>query len=248
MKLANGYILHETANVVIIATGIKADSTNSKTGAMIQIYSLVRNADPITANRQGLDKEYICFDCPHSGTIDQLTGKVTDRPCYVTLMHGPSAVYRAYRNGSYPKLSIKDAALVFADRAVRFGAYGETCIIPRRWFRAIRAVCGKSTGYTHQWKQAKYSWLREYVMASCDSPADYAQATRKGWRTFRVAPKGTKELGSFLPGEVNCPASIESGHKSECSRCGLCAGTSLPAKNIYIEVHGNGAGHFKILQ
>jgi hypothetical protein len=248
MKLANGYILHETEQTVIIATGVNTKSTNEKTGAMIQIYALVRSVDPITANRMGLDKEHICFDCPHSGVINLETGRTSERTCYVTLMHGPSAVYRAYRNGSYPKLSIKDAAAVFTGRAVRFGAYGETCIIPRVWYRTITAVCGKWTGYSHQWKHARYAWLREFVMASCDSPADYHAAVAMGWRTFRVTPKGTKELATFLPGEVNCPASLEGGYRSECSRCGLCAGTLKQAKNVYIEVHGTGANSFKILQ
>jgi hypothetical protein len=237
----NGYILHETSDVVVIATGINNKSTNTKTGNMIQIYILCSNVDPVTASRTGQDAA-ICFDCPMRGTSDGET--VTGRACYVTLFHGPLAVYRAYQNGNYPKLSITDAASVFTGRTVRYGAYGDTCLIPKVWYRAISAVASGWTGYTHQWQQSKFAWLSQFVMASVESSALQAKATLAGWRTFRVAA-----TDAALPGEVNCPASIEAGKRTTCEHCQLCMGTSKQAKNVYIQAHGNGSkSAFAIIQ
>ena len=43
----NGVVLQESGDIVVIATGIKASSSNIKTGGMVQIYILHRHLHQI---------------------------------------------------------------------------------------------------------------------------------------------------------------------------------------------------------
>jgi hypothetical protein len=61
-----------------------------------------------------------------------------------------------------------------------------------------------------------------------------------GWRTFRVR----RGEDSLAESEIVCPASYEAGHRAQCISCGLCCGTSRPAKSIAIIAHGSNATHF----
>jgi hypothetical protein len=227
MKTANGYILHQTDNVVVIATGIRGNSQNRKTGAMIQIWILRADVSPVTAVATGADAA-ICGTCPHRG--DLATGR--KRSCYVNVGQAPNAVYRAFRAGSYSFLPMAQYADVFKGRAVRLGAYGDPAVIPQQIVALICSFASRHTGYTHQWTRAE--WLKPFVMASCDSTSDFIQATHHGWRTFRVS--ATREA---KPSEILCPASTEAGNRTQCARCGLCNGAGS-AKNIFIPVHGSG--------
>ena len=58
----NSYIIHEDAYRVIIATGFEDDSSNGKTGAMIQIWILPKDVKPNDAVKTGYDR-VICGDC-----------------------------------------------------------------------------------------------------------------------------------------------------------------------------------------
>lgn len=63
MSKPNGYILVETADKVVIATGFERSSENPKTGNMIQVWILARHVSPSDAVRTGLDA-IVCGDCP----------------------------------------------------------------------------------------------------------------------------------------------------------------------------------------
>jgi hypothetical protein len=237
-----GYVLHETENIVVIAT---RHSDNEKTGNMVQVWILYRHCDPVKAITMRLDAA-ICFDCPNRGNGHK------DRVCYVE-MKAPLGIYSAYIRGRYRKIEPSDYARVFSGRAVRFGAYGETVLIPIEKMRAIASVAVRWTGYTHQWRKLENSPYRRFVMASCDSPEDYYYARMLGWRAFRVR----SESEPLLANEITCPASDEGGKKTQCIKCGLCDGaraTEDPAdsdkmrpdmrKNIGIIVHGARAKNF----
>jgi hypothetical protein len=71
-------------------------------------------------------------------------------------------------------------------------------------------------------------------MASADNELDVAEATAKGWRTFRVR----KHDAPTLANESICPASKEGGRRSQCFSCGLCQGATIAARNIVIADHG----------
>jgi hypothetical protein len=234
--MANGYLLHETEAYAVIAT---LESENEKTGNMIQIWILVRGEKPTLALRNGKN-HIVCLDCKHQGTDSQ------KRTCYVNLGQGPRAVWEAYSEGKYPYLPIARYSEVFANRAVRFGAYGEPVLIPLPIVRAIVAVSNGHTGYTHQWRKPEFSEYRAYIMASCDSMAEYAMAKQLGWRTFRVRTADS----AVLAREISCPASDEMGKRTQCVRCKLCSGSTGSndaRKDIVIVVHGSGSKNFVAL-
>ena len=83
-----------------IATIAIFNSTNRKTGDMIQIYYLPTNEPPTEAVKTGAD-ESVCGNCK----LRPLVAKQQDiKPCYVKKFHGPSAVYHSFKAGKYPYL------------------------------------------------------------------------------------------------------------------------------------------------
>ena len=200
---------------------------------MVQIWILPTNISPVDAVNSGKDA-IICGNCPHRGIRATKTTKGRKRSCYVNVGQAPNSVWRAFHRGIYPFIAVTNYAQAFHGRAIRLGAYGDPAYVPQAIIAALVAVSTKHTGYTHQWRAN--TWLRPYVMASCDTLQDYMEAREQGWRTFRVSASLTP-----MPNEILCPASKEAGNKVQCAQCGLCAGTSKQAKNIYIPVHGSGA-------
>jgi len=216
---------------VIIAT---LESDNEKTGNMIQIWSLVRVESPLRAVKSGRARA-VCFDCPALGEY-----------CYVDLSRAPLGIWKAYHHRKYPRLNPDQYAQVFHGRRVRFGAYGESVLLPFDMMRAIAEASDGWTGYTHQWRRPEFQPYRAYVMASCDTAQDTLDAAAMGWRRFRVR----SESDPLLTGEITCPASKEAGHRTHCVDCLLCdgmQGESDARKSIAIIVHGIGARNFESL-
>jgi hypothetical protein len=232
MYNTNGVILQESADIVVIATGLRSKSSNSKTGGMIQVYILYRHESPLMAIRYGLDST-ICGECPHRGVI--VNGKAVGRRCYVQVGKAASGIWKCYLRGGYRHADASEYASLFGGRMVRWGAYGDPAFINRDVVEGVSAVASGRTGYSHQWKTAP-SWMRQYFMASCDSPQESMLAVRMGWRYFRVSPKGND---TKLTGEISCPASAEAGKRTVCANCKLCDGTREGdrRKNIVIQDH-----------
>lgn len=226
-----GYVLYEDPQIVVIAT---MKTTNRKTGKMVQVWILNRHVSPIDSVKTGLDAQ-ICFDCPHRGN------GFAKRTCYVNL-RSPQGIWKAYQRGRYAYISPAEYASVFADKKIRFGAYGEPILIPVAIMASLSSVAKGWTGYTHQWRRNELQVYRGYLMASCDSAQDAQDALASGWRYFRVRSK----VQPILSGEINCPASDEAGHKTTCAKCGLCNGARQNdgRKNITLIVHGSGAKNF----
>lgn len=228
--LWEGSSLLDGEPIFVVAT---LKSVNVKTGDMIQTWILPQHISPIKAVEEGKDVS-ICGDCPHR----RIDGK---RTCYVNVGHGPRAVWKAYKDGKYPK--IKDLSQITGGRHVRLGAYGDPAAVPTRvWSRLKRHAAGW-TGYTHQWRTCDQT-LREACMASVDNEWEARIARRLGWRTFRCRSADEP----LLTGEIMCPASEEAGKKTTCEKCLLCAGNMSEKMNkipdISIVVHGRGAVYF----
>jgi len=225
----NGVILEERGNRVVIATGLKRKSSNSKTGGMVQIYILHRHESPVAAVKSGADG-IICGDCPHRNT------DFKRRTCYVNVGQGPTSVYRAYRRGAYRKANRREFSSLFGGRTVRFGSYGDPAFMKTETIQGIASVAEKWTGYTHQWTRRPD--LQGYLMASVDTPSEAAQAAASGWRYFRVSPFGDSRK---LQGEISCPASAEAGKRTVCADCKLCDGARPQdgRKNIVIQDHSS---------
>jgi hypothetical protein len=234
--MANGILLYEGpsmldgAPIVVIATGINKGSTNVKTGAMVQTYILRSDVPPIEAVQQGLDSS-ICGGCPHRGD-----GTGAGRSCYVTLFHGPRAVFAAYQRDSYPM-----GATLPHGKMVRLGTYGDPAAVPIGVWRCLLVGAAGWTGYTHQWRTIDAATWAPLVMASVDSETEMREAHALGYRTFRVTPIG---VGPLSGEEVTCPASAEAGRKAICYDCKACMGTAAKAKvSIQIAAHGTGRNH-----
>lgn len=235
----NGMILWEGpsavdgAPIVVIATGLKAGSTNSKTVAMVQTYILRSDIPPQEAINTGAD-ESICGSCVHRGDG---TGK--GRSCYVAIFHGPRGVWAAYKRGSYDKAT--DLSALGDGRMVRLGAYGDPAAAPDAVWNELLTKAVGWTGYTHMWRHLDAKVWAPLVMASADSVKDMDDAHAMGYRTFRVSPRG----GEAIKGrEILCPASEEAGRKTTCVECKACMGTSGKAKvSVMIPAHGTGKVH-----
>ena len=237
-----GYVLHEDSERVVICTdNPNPKRVNAKTGRMLQVWVLVRYVSPIESIRGGQDS-LVCGACPLRGT----GGK--GRACYVRIDNAPTQIYKAYQAGRYPYLHRPAYPDVFAGRMIRWGAYGDPAYIPLPIIYGACQFAKGWTGYTHQWRT--HGQLKTYVMASVDSERERVEASGQGWRTFRVRAAGQ----SVGQGEIDCPASNESGHKTTCAKCGLCNGArpthsvSDLRKDISTLVHGIGAKSFQLVQ
>ena len=225
--MPNGFIFYhgpselDGESIVGIATGLERSSANVKTGGMIQTYILRADISPIEARQTKHDRS-ICGDCLHA---DHGT-------CYVNLIQGPTSVWNTYKRGRYAN----DWYLNYPSQAVRLGTYGDPCAIPFYIWANLLHLTEHVTGYTHQWKNPRFSDFKQFCMASCDNLHEKYEAESLGWRTFTVLPsyESYKLAGSLL-----CPASAEAGHKLTCEKCLACGGlSSQNTSNVHIPVHG----------
>lgn len=213
--------------IVVLVTDA---SSNSKTGNMRQTYILLRDTPPTLALKQGLDGT-ICGDCVHRGD-----GYGKDRTCYVSMVvGGPAAVWKAYSRGQYGFVPLPpgETRTELADSVIRLGAYGDPAAVPYRFWVNLLSTAKGWTGYTHQWRTCDRRF-RHILMASVDTEEEMYEAQQQGWRTYRARAIGS----DLLPGEFQCPAADEAGHRTTCARCLLCRGLASPAKNVSIELHG----------
>lgn len=233
-----GYVIYEGPSmldgqpIVVIALD---SSDNSKTGNMVQTYILRQDVAPVEAVRAGADSS-ICGRCPLRGDLAEGKGRV----CYVTVGHGPAAVYKAYKAGRYVVYDTSYCrAAVGHNRMVRLGTYGDPAAVPAWVWRELTFKAVGRTGYTHQWRTCGAEF-QELVMASVESLSDAYHAQQLGWRTFRVRLPGDADRVRGI--EARCPASDEAGHKLTCLQCGMCDGTGKGKRgSVVINAHGGQA-------
>lgn len=193
---------------------ITNNSSNRKTGDMLQTWIVVDGMSPSEACKTGADKS-ICGNCIHR--------PVNNGTCYVITHQAPTAIQK------FPPKKLSGTT---SGSPLRMGAYGDPTAIPfEKWEKLIQQFeVQRHTGYTHQWKECD-DRFKSLCMASVDSEDEYYKATKAGWRTYRVKAADAP----LLNGEIYCPS-----HKGvECANCNLCGGTSVSAPNIVIDVHGS---------
>ena len=229
-------ILYQGASLIngspIVALA-QSDSTNSKTGNMIQTFILDSTVDPITASRTGKD-ESICGSCPHRGTPNNNDkGQATNRTCYVTLAHAPLGKYKAYKKGVYgtTTATLKQVESFGSLQGVRLGTYGDPCAVPNDIWKALTSKALYSTAYTH----AAINPMPDSIMTSTDNLKQSVDAWSRNERTFRVI-SSINQL--YKRREILCPASEEMGKRATCASCKLCGGANVNAKSIAIVAHG----------
>lgn len=239
-KQARAGIIYQGPSAIdgapIVAIAI-AQSSNSKTGDMVQTYIIRADVDPVSAVRTLADVS-ICGTCKHRGRIG-----FTDRSCYVNVGQGPNAIFRALMKGRYPTLNEEQTRAIGAGRMVRLGTYGDPFAVPVAVWRALIADAIGHTGYTHTWRDPAAQALRDLCMASADTDDERAQA--QGWRTFRVRMANEP----IAPREFKCPASAEMGHRVTCADCRACNGTATGRKGSPTTIaHGAFARRFALNQ
>lgn len=234
MRKPPGVILYDGPSIldgqpiIVIAT---FESKNAKTGNMIQVWVMRKDIHPLDAIRNGSDFS-VCGNCPHRGVI--IDGQLQQRSCYVAVEKAPSNIWKSYHRGNYVDYDVH-VLKYFQNRKIRWGAYGDPCLIPEQVVSFLSHMCDGHTGYTHLWRDPRFSWARKFFQASCDTWKDYLDASSAGWGTFRVVPKGeTPSTGVHCPADVN-----KSVH---CEACRMCkGGYNLEPKHIFIPAHGRGA-------
>ena len=223
--------------IVAIMTGLAHNSSNEKTGALLQTWILRADVNPLRAVDTGADVS-ICGDCKHRGRIVRVGRKLKNkgRSCYVRLDTAPNNIYKTMKRRRYPTVTPNDLVTMLARRIVRGGSYGDPAAVPFHVWAPFMDLI--KTAYTHQW--SRYPELAAFCMASVDTSAEKAMAKMLGYRTFRV--RGENE--QIEQGEIACPASAEMQHRTQCFDCKLCGGARVKAKDIVIIAHGARKGSF----
>ena len=228
MIIYQGPSLIDGKPIIAIAT---LNSSNSKTGEMIQTWIMRSDIEPHKAIKTGEDSS-VCGDCPHRPE--------NDGSCYVLTFQAPLSVYRAFHRGSYDNRSIE----LFRGKPLRLGSYGDPLAVPLEAWNDLIEISEGRTGYTHQWANPDFSPIwKELVMASVDNPEQAKRAQEDGWRYFRV----TNETAPKTKGESICPASEEAGKKLACADCLSCSGQTGRKSSIVINAHGSRAGNYKLI-
>ena len=222
---------------------------NEKTGNLVQTWILRSDIHPIDAINTGAD-ESICGSCPMRGRIadaSERTHKATKFPgetvnkgrsCYVLVQNAPLQIYNGYKRGLYPVLGPEHRRKLLG-RGLRYGSYGDPVAIPFKAWDALAKLCtGKAEpGYTHQWKNKKFSNWSKRVMASTHSAGENAVAQAAGWRTFRTIA----DISQKADNEIICPASAEGGYTATCETCGACNGRrDMNDKRHSVAIVGHG--------
>ena len=235
-KKPAGFIIYRGASmldgapIVVVAL---TNSSNVKTGDMVQTYILVDNGQSPVDNARSLADVSICGDCKHRRGLGGA--------CYVNLGQGARAVAAAIVAGNYPA-DILAAQSAAAGRMVRLGTYGDPAAVPANIWRTLLAKAGGNTGYTHQWQSGKAGAdIMALCMASADNASERAAAKAAGFRTFRVRA----ENEPMAAGEFICPASAEGNRRKLCAECAACDGgiNSRRADPVII-AHGSLKGRF----
>ena len=211
-------------------------SVNVKTGDVPQAWILREDAPPVAASRRGDDRS-ICGDCPLRGHV--VDGRNVGRACYVVLHQAPSSVWMAYRRGVYRRVGLARLPRLFEGAFIRIGAYGDPAAVPLDVWEAMVSRARGWTAYTHHWRDG-YA-LQAIAMASCETDADAREAIARGYRVFRVTPRGAPRL----PDHASCPASEEQGRRLTCLECRACNG-GPPGEgrpHVQIQVHGQRRRH-----
>lgn len=131
---------------------------------------------------------------------------------------------RIHTSGDCPT---REAAEIVADAAERFVARGG----------------GTPWSYTHAWRRVpRKAWGSVSVLASVETLADAARATRRGWAVARVVPKFSSHK-AWLEGGIRwipCPA--QTRDDVTCSTCRLCLNDDklrAIGAGVAFEAHGS---------
>lgn len=171
-----------------------------------------------------------CIDCPMRSYGKCYTHKFTQARGFLSMIRSIAKDLKTVSNIPEYSTEIHDTIVAMCDgKYVRFGTYGEPVLHGINLVTDIVSVAKSWTGYTHQW--IKNPEFKGMFMASVHTESMEQKASNFGWRSFI-------SISGHVSNYVNCPASVESGKKSSCDKCGLCSGSNGKGKkSIYILEH-----------
>lgn len=218
ITLYRGASVLDGSPIVCIAT---LNTSNLKTGGMIQTWILREDVAPSAAVKTGQDSS-VCGRCPHR--------HFSGGGCYVLPFQAPTRVFKSYHRGSYPMLSPENLGR-FMGRSIRLGSYGDPAAVPYHVWLAVVALCDGHTGYTHQYGHKCFDEkLLEFCQVSVDTENQFQKMKELGVGTFRVKGKDAP----ILEDEIEC---LSDTKKIPCIACGLCDGKRQ--NHIVIDAHGS---------
>lgn len=135
--------------VVVVATGIRKATSNTKTADMIQTWILPQDINPHEAAKTGQDVG-VCGDCVHRPSTARSTGHA---PCYVRTWEAPRSVHDAWMRGRYPAITPTQAGALFDGARFRCGSWGDPYAAPLAVWAEVTAGVASRTGYTAQWRR-----------------------------------------------------------------------------------------------
>jgi hypothetical protein len=225
----------------VLTVFIVGNTSNKKIAApkekVVQTYHFSRAQYEVAQGNTSMSEFFkhdgaVCMDCPFA-----VSNGAKLSACYTHKMFQYSGFLSSLRSigsllpwDAIPSEPQTEAIIEMCrGKYVRFGTYGEPSLLPVDLVKSICQVAKSWTGYTHQWrKKAEYA---PYFMASTHSAEEEHTAALIGYRSFVVSAEPFKQF-------INCPASAEAGFKSNCSKCGLCSGTTgKGSKSVYILEH-----------
>jgi hypothetical protein len=237
--MKNNRITYSTKEAIIVFRSGK--TTNKKIAqpkeTIVQTYSFSKEQYNYVLNSDKIGEKIIpkrffdladsvCFDCPFNSYGKCYTHKFMQYNGFLSMLRSLIKVYGSTSNiEPLSPTQLAEIVSMCESKYVRFGTYGEPSLID---VGLVAKICDKAkswTGYTHQWLRTDYS---KYFMASVHNVFQAITADKKGYRSF-IASKTTLEEDL-----ISCPASKESGFKSDCSKCGLCSGTTGKGKKSVI--------------
>lgn len=216
-------LLDNETPIMIVMSGFTKDSSNTKTGPLVQLYILPVHETPKDTYFSG--SFGVCGDCKYNG----------NNGCYVRWSNLGSVWKSAKDQPAIPMTLSKE---FLRGLRVRVGAAGDPAAVHAHVWHELLSTCENFTGYTHQWDKPKYQNLQSLFVASVDNARENDKARALGWSTFFVTDneKEAKEEG------IRCLASTDKkdshGLPMTCSTCMLCNGKSTKQKTITEVLHG----------
>ena len=208
--------------IMVVMSGFTKDSTNGKTGPLVQLYILPVHEKPKDTYFSG--SRAVCGDCKYNG----------NNGCYVRWSNLGS-IWRSAKNQAAIPMTLSKEFL--RGLRVRVGAAGDPAAVPSSVWSELLSTCENFTGYTHQWNKEEYQDLQDLFMASVDNARENEKAHALGWSTFFVtdsedeAKQSTRCLASAGKTDSN-------GLPTTCASCMLCNGKSRKQKTITEVLHG----------
>lgn len=200
-----------------VATGFSKPSLNSKTGDCLQVFFY--NADGYFWDhiKDGSDSS-VCGGCPFR--YDPETGQ---RLCYVNF-NSMNVPFKVSKKSSTPEFDWNKVKQSLPNKPIRLGAYGDPVLLPIELIKKLAGNGNTILGYTHQWRDDRFSEHMQYLMASCDCLDDVIEAKAKGYSTYRVL----NYCEVPQPYEILC----QGGYKTQCNLCQLCNGNHKRQRHI----------------